>query len=77
MMQCSTKPGEQTRWIGVDEAEAITGRSKWSWRKDAYTGKIGSSKVGRRLFLRLDEVLATMSANYRPPMAANQVQRSA
>lgn len=58
--------GGAVRWISVDEAEAITGRSKWSWRRSAYGGDIGSSKVGRRLFLRLDEVQAFMAAGYRP-----------
>lgn len=43
----------EREWVGVVEAEILTGRSRWSWRRDAYSGKIGSAKVGRRLLLRL------------------------
>jgi hypothetical protein len=56
----------EREWIGVDDAETLTGRSKWSWRRDAYMGKIGSAKVGRRLLLRLSDVRQFMDAGYRP-----------
>lgn len=61
--------GAVDRWISVDEAQAITGRSKWSWRRDVYASKIGSSRVGRRLFLRLSDVNRVMEAGYRPSAA--------
>jgi hypothetical protein len=64
--------GGTTEWISVDEAEAITGRSKWSWRRDAYASRIGSSKVGRRLFLRLKDVLEVMDSGYRPSVSELQ-----
>ena len=72
-MTKETKPLER-EWIGVDEAQAITGRSKWSWRRDAYEGRIGSSKVGRRLLLRLKDVRQTMEAGYRPALGSGQAQ---
>lgn len=53
-------------WVSVDEAEHLSGRSKWSWRRDAYDGRVGSTKVGKRLLLRLSEVRSYMEANYRP-----------
>jgi hypothetical protein len=58
----------EREWIGVDEAETFSGRSKWSWRRDAYEGRIGSSKVGRRLLLRLSDVRQKMEEGYRPAM---------
>jgi len=56
----------EREWIGVDEAERFSGRSRWSWRRDAYAGRVGSTKVGARLLLRLSEVRNFMEANYRP-----------
>jgi hypothetical protein len=53
-------------WESVDRSEARTGRSRWSWRKDAYKGKIGFSKVGTRLFLRVEDVDRVMREGYRP-----------
>lgn len=58
----------EREWVGVDEAEVLTGRSKWSWRRDAYEGRIGSAKVGRRLLLRLSDVREVMNAGYRPAL---------
>jgi excisionase family DNA binding protein len=58
------------RWISVDEAEDLTGLSKWSWRRLAYAQRIGSSKVGRRLVLKLSDVQSYMEAGYRPAAGA-------
>jgi hypothetical protein len=66
-MQMARKENAIAReWVSVDEAEHFSGRSKWSWRRDAYSGKVGSTKVGKRLMLRLSEVRNLMEANYRP-----------
>lgn len=56
----------ETEWISVAEAERLTGRSRWTWRQDAYSGRIGSAKIGRRLLLRISEVRQFMNAGYRP-----------
>lgn len=63
-----TKQGKHIapEYIGVDEAEIMTGRSRWSWRKDAYSGRIASCKVGRRLLLPLAEVNRIMAEGMRP-----------
>jgi hypothetical protein len=60
----------ERHWVSVDEAEAMTGRSRWSWRKDAYSGRIGSSKVGRRLFLQKSDVERVMAEGFRPAISA-------
>lgn len=59
----------EREWMSPDEAEAFSGRSVWTWRKDAYLGKIGSSKVGRRLFLRAADVRRVMEEGFRPALS--------
>lgn len=55
-------------WESVRELEERTGRSRWSWRRDAYEGRIGSSKVGTRLFIRRVDADRMMEAGYRPAL---------
>lgn len=55
-------------WVSVEKAERMTDRSKWSWRRDCYAGRCGSSKVGRRLFIPLDEIQRIMAEGYRPAL---------
>ena len=52
--------------LGMAEAEAMTGRSRWSWRRDCYSGVVSSVKIGRRLFVPIDEVRRVISENTRP-----------
>jgi hypothetical protein len=52
--------------LGVAEAEAMTGRSRWTWRRDCYSGAIASVKIGRRLFIPLSEVRRVIGENTRP-----------
>jgi hypothetical protein len=52
--------------ISVAEAELITGRSRWSWRRDAYCGKIASVKLGARLLIPIAEVRRLIAENLRP-----------
>jgi len=59
------KPIER-EYVGVDGAETVSGRSRWSWRRDAYEGRIASTKVGRRLLIPLSEVRRVMSEGLRP-----------
>lgn len=56
----------EREWVSVAEAEALTGRSRWTWRKDAYVGRIGSAKVGKMLMLRLADVRDFMERGFRP-----------
>jgi hypothetical protein len=53
-------------YLGVDEAQTVTGRSKWTWRRDAYEGKIASVKVGRRLLIPVSEIRRVMAEGLRP-----------
>jgi hypothetical protein len=55
-------------WMSVAECEELTGRSQWTWRRDAYAGVIPSSKIGNRLYLRRADVEAFMSAGMRPAL---------
>jgi hypothetical protein len=56
----------QPEYVSVDTAEIMTDRSRWSWRKDAYAGRIASCKVGRRLLIPLTEIQRVMSEGMRP-----------
>jgi hypothetical protein len=51
--------------IGVDEAQVLTGVSKWTWRFAAYNGKVESVKLGRRLLIPLSEVRRLISEGTR------------
>jgi hypothetical protein len=59
------KPIER-EYLGVDQAETLSGRSRWSWRRDAYEGRIASVKVGRRLLIPIAEIRRVMSEGMRP-----------
>jgi hypothetical protein len=56
----------EPEYVGVDEAEIMTGRSRWSWRKDAYAGRIASVKVGRRLLIPVSEIRRVLAEGLRP-----------
>jgi hypothetical protein len=51
--------------LGMADAEAMTGRSRWSWRRDCYSGVVTSVKIGRRLFLPVSEVHRVIAENTR------------
>jgi hypothetical protein len=44
----------------------MTGRSRWSWRRDAYEGKIASVKLGAKLLIPIAEIRKVMADNTRP-----------
>jgi excisionase family DNA binding protein len=47
--------------LGMAEAEAMTGVSRWTFRRWAYAGRISSVKLGNRLMIsrvELDRVIA-------------------
>lgn len=58
----------EPEYLGVDEAEILTGRSRWSWRKDAYSGRIASVKLGRRLLIPIAEIRRVLADGLRPRM---------
>jgi len=52
--------------VSVQGAEIMTGRSRWSWRRDAYEGKIVSVKLGAKLLIPIAEVRRVIAENTRP-----------
>jgi hypothetical protein len=67
-MQQSTSK-QKPAYMGVDDAEVMSGLSKWTWRKYAYEGRIASTKVGRRLLIPVAEIERIMSEGLRPAVA--------
>jgi hypothetical protein len=52
--------------LGMADAEAMTGRSRWSWRRDCYSGAVASVKIGRRLLVPISEVRRVIAESTRP-----------
>jgi excisionase family DNA binding protein len=55
-------------YLSVADAEAQTGISRWTWRRWAYDGKVGSVKLGRRLLIPLAEIERLVAENTRPAL---------
>jgi predicted XRE-type DNA-binding protein len=60
------KKSIEPEYVGVAEAEAMTSRSRWSWRRDAYGGAIASVKIGTRLLIPISEIRRVLAENTRP-----------
>ena len=52
--------------LGMADAEKMTGRSRWSWRRDCYSGAVSSVKIGRKLFVPIAEVRRVIAESTRP-----------
>lgn len=52
--------------ISVQGAETMTGRSRWSWRRDAYDGRIASVKLGSKLLIPVAEIRRVIAEGTRP-----------
>ena len=57
---------ESRNLLGVAEAEALTGVSRWTWRRWAYEGKVASVKLGKRLLIPSAEIARLVAENTRP-----------
>jgi len=53
-------------FCSVDDAETISGISRWTWRQKCYSGEVESSKVGRRLLIPITEVKRLIEEGRRP-----------
>jgi hypothetical protein len=53
-------------YLTVAELEAITGKSRWSWRRMCYDGRIASVKLGKSLLVPVSELERLMAENTRP-----------
>jgi hypothetical protein len=56
----------EAEYLSVQGAETMTGRSRWSWRRDAYAGKIASVKLGTKLLIPIAEIRRVIAENTRP-----------
>ena len=56
----------EPEFVSVQGAETLTGRSRWSWRRDAYEGKIASVKLGAKLLIPIAEIRRVIAENTRP-----------
>jgi len=56
----------EPEYVSVQGAETMTGRSRWSWRRDAYEGKIASVKLGAKLLIPIAEIRRVIAENTRP-----------
>ena len=52
--------------LSVVEAEQMTGRSRWSWRRDCYSGAISSVKIRNRLYVPMSEIRRLIAEGTRP-----------
>jgi len=59
----------EPEYVSVQSAETLTGRSRWSWRRDAYDGKIASVKLGAKLLIPIAEIRRVIAENTRPRVA--------
>ncbi len=46
----------EREFISCEEAEHITGMSRWTWRRNCYDGVVSSVKIGRRLLIPMTEM---------------------
>ena len=72
MMHSKVDRNIQRELLSMVEAEEMTGRSRWSWRRDCYSGAVASVKIGRRLFVPLAEVRRVIAENTRPRLERPQ-----
>jgi excisionase family DNA binding protein len=63
------RPHTEKRLVSVTEAEAMTGVSRWTWRRWAYDGRIVSTKLGTRLLIPVKEIERLVAEGTRPRIA--------
>jgi len=56
-------------YLGVVDAEMLTGVSRWTWRRWAYDGRVASVKLGKRLLIPSAEISRLVAENTRPRVA--------
>jgi hypothetical protein len=59
-------PTSCLEWFSVEQLEAISGISKWTWRRWCQIGKVASAKVSTRLLISRAEYERTMDEATRP-----------
>ncbi len=75
----------ETLCVGVDQAQLMSGISRWTWRTWAQKGKIDSIKVGGsngklgrggRLLIPIAEVRRVLAENFRPRLTLVEGKKS-
>lgn len=61
----------EPEYVSVGDAEVMTGRSRWSWRRDAYEGRIASVKIGVKLLIPIAEIRRVIAEGTRPALERN------
>lgn len=61
---------QEQEYLGVAEAEARYGPSRWTWRRWAYSGRIASVKLGDRLLIPVAECERLVKEGTRPALGA-------
>jgi hypothetical protein len=69
MKNRADKKAVEPEYVGVDDAEILTGLSRWTWRAWAYSGRVGSVKAGTRLLIPVAEIRRVMAEGTRPRVA--------
>ena len=64
------KKGVEPELVGVNDAEIISGLSRWTWRAWAYSGRVASVKAGRRLLIPVAEIRRVIAEGSRPRVVA-------
>jgi excisionase family DNA binding protein len=62
----------KAEYLGVAEAEALTGVSRWTWRRMAYDGRVTSVKIGKCLLIPTSEIARLVAKNTRPSLPEAQ-----
>jgi predicted DNA-binding transcriptional regulator AlpA len=62
----NTKRKIEPELLRFPEVEAMTGRSRWCWRRDAHSGAVESVRIGRSVFIPIAEVRRFISVHTRP-----------
>jgi hypothetical protein len=65
----------EPEFMSVDQAEIMTGISRWTWRAYAYQGKLESCKVGARLLIPVSEVRRIIAEGTRPRVETKESER--
>lgn len=58
----------EAQYVGVVDAEGLSGISRWTWRRWAYDGRVASVKLGRRLLIPVAEIERLITKNTRPAL---------
>jgi hypothetical protein len=65
----------QPQYFSVAEAEMLTGLSRWTWRSWAYSGRVASIKLGKRLVIPVAEIERVIAEGTRPRVESPKLAR--